>query len=125
MSPPLNKETLAPKIAELTIKLKGYNENGEAILKEEETKLMQGQIEEEVPEESKEHYHHHYDDGQREGDYRGGRGGRGGSRGGRGGREDHRGGARGGRGGRGGARDNGDRRRDDGDDDIYVSSGDE
>lgn len=118
VSPPLNKETLAPKIAELSIKLRSYNEDGEKLLKEEEEKLMQGHIEAEIPEESKENYnqdHHHYDDRRRDERQRGGRGSRGGS--GRG----VRGGARS---GRGGARD-GERRRDDGDDDVYVSSGDE
>lgn len=88
-------------------KLKYYAEEGEKRLKAEEEEVLQGKFDEPEPEEEK-----HYDDSRR-----GGRGGRGGFRGGRGGR----GGFRGGRGGAG------PRRRDDqdGDDEVYHSSGDE
>jgi len=42
VSPPLNKETLAPKITELKAKLDFFNQEGEKRLKEEEDKVMSG-----------------------------------------------------------------------------------
>lgn len=113
VSPPLTKEALEPKIAELKVKLDFYNEEGDKKLKEEEEQVLSGKYDEPEPEEEK---HTQYEDRG----FRGGRGGRGGFRGGRGGAG--RGGARGGRGGaHGGER----RKRDDDDDEIYHSSGDE
>jgi len=110
VSPPLDKTALDHKIQELQDKLNYYNAAGEKLLKEEEERLMVGEIAEEPEElkESREHDDHNY--------RRGGRGGRGGNRGGHGGR----GGFRAGTGANGGAR-----RQNEDDDDVYVSSDDE
>lgn len=111
VSPPTDKSQLDPKIEEINAKLAFYTNEGEKRLKEEEEKLLAGELVEE-DEELKE----------REEDF----GGRGGYRGGRGGR----GGSRGGRGGRGGNFRSGTgagtrKPRENAEDDIYVSSDDE
>lgn len=102
VSPPLDKTQLDSKITELESKQKYFAEEGDKRLKDEEDKVLSGNVEdEEEPEER------NPEENQR-------RGGRGGFRGGRGGR----GGFRGGRGGAA-------RRRDDDEDEAYKSSGDE
>lgn len=109
VSPPLDKAALDPKIQELQEKFTYYNTEGEKLLKDEEDKLMAGELTEE-PEEIKESGD---DDNYR----RGGRGGRGGFRGGRGGRGGYRTGTAGG--------DKRPPRKNDEDNDVYISSDDE
>ena len=111
VSPPTDKSQLDPKIDEINAKLAFYTNEGEKRLKEEEEKLLAGELVEE--EEVKEHYE---EDFGGKGGYRGGRGGRGGFRGGRGGRGGNfrTGTAAGTR-----------KPRENADEDIYVSSDDE
>jgi hypothetical protein len=109
VSPPLDKAALDPKIQELQDKLTYYNTEGEKLLKDEEDKLMAGELLEE-PEELKESDKNHHDDNYR-------RGGRGGFRGGCGGRGGFRTGTAGG--------DRRPPREKNEDNDVYVSSDDE
>jgi hypothetical protein len=112
VSPPTDKSQLDPKIEEISAKLAFYTSEGEKRLKEEEEKLLAGELNEE--EEAKEHFEEDYGN---KGGYRGGRGGRGGFRGGRGGRGGNY---------RAGTAAGGTRRpRENAEDDIYVSSDDE
>ena len=112
MSPPTDKSQLDPKIDEINAKLAFYTNEGEKRLKEEEEKLLAGELNEE--EEVKEH--HYEEDYVAKASYRGGRGGRGGSRGGRGGRGGNF---------RAGTAAGTRKPRENAEDDIYVSSDDE
>jgi hypothetical protein len=111
VSPPTDKSQLDPKIDEINAKLSFYNNEGEKRLKEEEEKLLAGELVEE--EEVKEHFEEDY--GAKT-SYRGGRGGRGGFRGGRGGRGGNY---------RSGTAAGTRKPRENAEDDVYVSSEDE
>ena len=109
VSPPTNKSQLDPKIEEINSKLSYFTQEGEKRLKEEEEKLLAG----EIVEEEEEIKDRDEDFGGR-GGFRGSRGGRGAFRGGRGGRNGRTGTAAGAR-----------KPRENAEDDIYVSSDDE
>ena len=112
VSPPTDKSQLDPKIDEINAKLAFYTNEGEKRLKEEEEKLLAGELNEE--EEVKEH--HYEEDYVSKASFRGGRGGRGGFRGGRGGRGGNF---------RAGTAAGTRKPRENAEDDIYVSSDDE